>query len=386
MLVTFLLLLALLACQEPSPWTGPPDDDPDTTCDGFGSACVERCCETGYSCQRGQCVDASSDRDLDGHPAYRDCDDYDEDVFPGAQELCDDVDNNCDQEVDEGVRDPEGDCAECHDLDGDGHDDCGGDCDDDDASAFPTAPEECDDVDNDCDGEVDEGFDLDGDGAAACGAMADCDDSDPFVAPGFLEACDSVDNDCDGTVDDGQLCGATGECLEGACTWTFEPAGDEAWHRCGSATTAGSWCSNGCAAGEVLIGAPEGGIDELPLGAYNAYFRAKVNEFPTAAECERPRVLRLRVVDLDDPGDAGCQDCFERCADCTTVCEECTFGGATNIAASTTYFEAPGTFADLAVPFVVDEPRAGHRLQAVAVYWTCTVVRACVARVRIVAQ
>jgi len=46
------------------------------------------------------------DVDGDGFPACDDCDDGDQDVYPGAPELCDGVDNDCDDEIDEG-------CPEC---------------------------------------------------------------------------------------------------------------------------------------------------------------------------------------------------------------------------------------------------------------------------------
>ena len=42
------------------------------------------------------------DVDGDGFPACEDCDDGDQDVYPGADELCDSVDNDCDGEIDEG--------------------------------------------------------------------------------------------------------------------------------------------------------------------------------------------------------------------------------------------------------------------------------------------
>jgi len=75
------------------------------------------------------------------------------------------------------------------------------DCDDDDPTRFPGAEELCDGIDNDCDNAVgDEEADLDGDGWFACDG--DCDDGDGSVKPGAVEECDGVDEDCDGLVDD----------------------------------------------------------------------------------------------------------------------------------------------------------------------------------------
>jgi len=147
-----------------------------------------------------------------------DCDDGEATVFPGATELCDGLDNDCDGSAN---LDAGGEV----DDDGDGFRTCDGDCDENDASIFPGAPELCDGLDNDCDGSVDNDVvtqdwypDNDGDGygdsgAAAissCSAVAgsvpngdDCDDSDPAIYLGAEELCDSLDNNCDQAIDEG---------------------------------------------------------------------------------------------------------------------------------------------------------------------------------------
>lgn len=93
------------------------------------------------------------------------------------------------------------------------------DCNDNDPNIKPGATEVCDTVDNDCDGIRDEGFttlyflDHDHDGYGAdntwvCTAQegyilqhGDCNDQDATIRPGATESCDAIDNNCDGTVD-----------------------------------------------------------------------------------------------------------------------------------------------------------------------------------------
>ena len=150
----------------------------------------------GFSTCAGDCDDnnpdlSQADDDGDGFSTCDgDCDDDDDETHPGAAELCDGEDNNCD-----GVIQPDE-----LDDDGDGVIECDGDCDDADASIHPGAPEQCDGIDNDCDGVVDEetNLDLDGDGFTPCDG--DCDDYEDLTFPGAAEICDGADNDCDGTI------------------------------------------------------------------------------------------------------------------------------------------------------------------------------------------
>jgi hypothetical protein len=209
-----------------------------------------------------------------------DCDDTAAAVHPGAEELCNTVDDDCDGAVDEdfslttlercGACDTEcappntveaacvdgaceviacpeefGDCDGdsangCEamlrtfflDGDGDGYgrDDVSmlgcqpdegyvserGDCNDLDRDEHPGAREICDDLDNDCDGEVDEVEDLDPPLAMSdtgvCEGLRQVCNGFVFVEPDYVgiehyeqeeQTCDGRDNDCDGETDEG---------------------------------------------------------------------------------------------------------------------------------------------------------------------------------------
>ena len=90
-------------------------------------------------------------------------------------------------------------------------------------------PELCNGLDDDCDDRVDEGHDRDGDGFTWCGGgvmdEVDCDDEQANVHPASpgrsiaaaQELCDTRDNDCDGNVDEGAdaECGTDEVCVLG---------------------------------------------------------------------------------------------------------------------------------------------------------------------------
>ena len=130
---------------------------------------------------------APVDADGDGSPEGIDCDDADPTIYPGATELCDGVDNDCDSATMV--------AGENVDVDADGVIGCL-DCDDADSGNFPGNTEICDEADNDCIPATwapGEDTDVDGDGAITC---LDCDDGDAANLPGNVEICDGQDNDC----------------------------------------------------------------------------------------------------------------------------------------------------------------------------------------------
>jgi len=150
-----------------------------------------------------------------------DCDDLDASAYPGATEVCDSVDNDCDGVSDEGIgAEAPPDAPVWHkDDDGDGYGATGStviscnpigegwsltedDCNDANAAINPGAAEVCGDgVDNDCDGAVDEGFDADGDGYSSC--RGDCNDANAAIHPGATETCNGADDNCNGQADEG---------------------------------------------------------------------------------------------------------------------------------------------------------------------------------------
>jgi hypothetical protein len=268
------------ACTQPSGWVGNDADCDDTSAADYPGA-DEYCDGADNDCDgavdEDDALDASTfyqDADGDGYgdpltttlactpgggwvADDTDCDDRAPATYPGADELCDGIDTDCDGIVDE---DEALDAASWYaDVDGDGYADpasatsaCdqpsgylnasfASDCDDTDPSIHPGADEYCDGVDTDCDGTLDDSdaldfdtwySDADGDGygdastattdcSQPSGTIADgtdCDDGDAAVFPGADEYCNGVDDDCDGTVDEDDALDTS--------TWYLDADGD----------------------------------------------------------------------------------------------------------------------------------------------------------------
>jgi hypothetical protein len=160
-----------------------------------------------------------------------DCADGDATVHPGAVEVCNHQDDNCDGQVDEGAPPVQ----MWPDEDGDGYYQkqtgtpvmgcggvpgyaaVGGDCAPKDPKVHPKAIEICNEIDDNCNGHIDEGL------HPQCGIgfcrreSLTCSASDCAPGEPIAEACNGLDEDCDGVIDNGDLCGAGRVCQVGQC-------------------------------------------------------------------------------------------------------------------------------------------------------------------------
>ncbi len=207
-----------------------------------------------------------------------DCNDTSAAIHPGAAEICNGADENCNGMIDEGVsttfyRDADGDgfgvaamtVVACSAPPG--YVSTGTDCDDTSPARNPAASEICDGIDNNCNGSVDEGVatssyypdcDHDGFGAAVapivscsmptappgCPSVSmwvtngtDCNDANATAHPGAVEICDaaSVDENCNGAANEGCSCvvGMVRACIaQGVCAGGNQSCVAGGWGAC----------------------------------------------------------------------------------------------------------------------------------------------------------
>jgi hypothetical protein len=196
------------------------------------------------------------DADGDGFtPVAGDCDDSNPTIFPGAIEVANGIDEDCDGVIDNAGTTPTdpnagttptdpnagttptdpnagtgtpttGTDPSTVDADGDGYSPATGDCDDNNQFAYPGALDlHGNGIDEDCDGlidgTVDPNVDEDGDGFSP--AAGDCNDSHPFVYPGSFEWENGTDDDCDGVIDNTGTGSSTGNTVPNTGTPVFDP-------------------------------------------------------------------------------------------------------------------------------------------------------------------
>jgi hypothetical protein len=160
-----------------------------------------------------------------------DCDENSELVFPGAAEICNGKDDNCNGQVDEGAPavmlwpDADGDgyyatatgtpVLGCAGLKG--YAALPGDCAPSDPAIHPGVKEICNGKDDNCDGRVDERVRPQCGVGGCARESSTCDPADCTPGQPRQEDCNFFDDDCDGEIDNNARCDSGLQCSAGAC-------------------------------------------------------------------------------------------------------------------------------------------------------------------------
>lgn len=262
---------------------------------------------------------SSVDNDGDGFSALNDCNDNDASIHPGAAEVCNGVDDNCDGQADEGVQ-----LTFYADNDNDGFGNAAvttnactpppgyvpdpSDCDDANAATNPDAAEVCNGIDDNCNGTVDEGVqqtfyaDADNDGfgnfnssVLACSPppnyvsnSSDCNDANGSVNPDAADVCNGTDDNCNGQVDENSITatitpsGTITECKNVKVTLTANT---------GTGITY-SWFRNNV----IISGATESTYKTKKGGSFTV---KEVNGFGCSSTSAITKIKRITCVDKD---------------------------------------------------------------------------------------
>ena len=240
-----------------------------------------------------------------------------------------------------------------------------GDCDDSDPLSNPGADEVCDAADNNCDAVIDEEnsfgctpyyLDQDKDGYGLADQLkclcdkigdysaikgGDCDDADYDIHPTTVELCDALDNDCDGQADEGeavQSCGEIGHgtvacdggCVIASCDGGFVDLNTAFEDGCECEVEPDEVPDQGCTDSLFVGDMPDSGSLTSKTGKIvpaedNDWFRFQAIDAMDMDDCD---TFHVTVRFLKNPNDAYLFDVWA--GGCT---------GMGNVCAETTYFE-----------------------------------------------